>query len=128
MTQEQATELREFLVRELNTNGYSDIVLEVTTRLEESYDEEHFERNPFYLLRFFLSESIQVLDSLSNNNFDRLITRFNKVINGNVRIEGISVELLNQGEQVYYDLRALPTYGEISATFQEILNEISNYN
>ena len=44
------------------------------------------------------------------------------------RVESISVELLNQGESIYFDLKDLPDYKDITETFQNILNQISNEN
>ena len=128
MTPAQATEIREYLINQLNLNGFSDIVIEVNTRIEENYEEEQFEKNPFYLLDFFLKESIDVLDSFSNKNYEGLINRINEFNSGDNKIEKISVELLNQGKSVFFDLQELPNYKTITATFQEILNEISREN
>ncbi len=128
MTPEQATDIREHLINQLNANGFSDIVTEVNTRLEENYEEKEFERSPRYLLTFFLSESIDVLDGLSNKNYNKLLTRFNEFNKGDYRVESISVELLNQGESVYFDLKELPDYKNIIDTFQNILNQITNEN
>lgn len=128
MTSEQATDIREYLIKQLNSNGFSDIVSEVNTRLEENYEEEKFERNPRYLLDFFLTESIDVLISFSNKNYYELINRFNEFNSGNNRIEKISVELLNQGESVFFDLQELPNYKTITITFQEILEQIRKEN
>lgn len=128
ITLQQATEIRQHLIKELNNNGFSDIVTEVNTRLEEEYDERGFERNPKYLLDFFLTESIEVLENLSNKNFQELITRFNEFVSGEKKIESINVELLNDGEQTFYDLKFLPNYNQIVASFREILNEIRKEN
>lgn len=128
MTSEQAIDLREYLIEQLNSNGFSDIVTEVNTRLEEDYEKEGIENNPRYFLDFFLKESIEVLNSLSNNNYDELINKFNKFNSGDDRIEKISVELLSQGEAIYFDLRDLPNYKKIIGSFQEILEEIRKEN
>lgn len=128
MTPEQATDIREYLINQLNANGFSNIVTEVNTRLEENYEEKEFERSPRYLLTFFLSESIDVLEGLSNKNFDKLLNKFNEFNNGDNRVESILVELLNQGEPVYFNLKDLPDYKDIIETFQSILNQISNEN
>jgi hypothetical protein len=128
MTPEQATEIREHLVKELNANGFNNILTEVNARLEENYEEGKFESSPRDLLIFFLTESIDILDGLSNKNYDGLINRFNEFIKGDNKIETISVELLNQDELTYYDLKDLPDYKEIVFTFQTILNEIQKEN
>ena len=128
MTPEQATDIREYLIKQLNSNGFSDVVSEVNTRLEENYEEKEFERSPRYLLIFFLRESIDVLDSFSNKNYNELINRFNEFTTGTNRIEKISVELLNQGQATSFDLRDLPNYQAITTTFEAILNEIRGEN
>jgi hypothetical protein len=128
VTEQQATQIRQHLINELNKNGFGDIVSEVNTRLEEEYDEEKFERNSRYLLVFFLSESIEVLENLSNDNYPELINRFNEYTKGESRIEAITVELLNEAEQGFYDLKDLPSYNKIISSFREILNKIRNEN
>jgi hypothetical protein len=128
VTQQQAIEIRQHLIDELNKNGFGTIVSEINTRLEEEYDEEKFERSSRYLLDFFLTESIEVLENLSNDNYPELINRFNEYTRGENKIEGIRVELLNEGEQVFYDLKELPNYNKIISLFREILNEIRNEN
>lgn len=128
VTPQQATELREFLIMELNNNGFGDIVIEVSTRLEEEYEDDNFERNPRYLLDFFLTESIEVLENLSNSNFEEIINRLNRFCESENSINTINVELLNSGEQVYYDLRELPNYNKIIDTFREISKEVRKEN
>lgn len=127
MALDQYTEIREYIIEQLNVNGFSNIVTEVNTRLEEDYENESFKKNPYSLLTFFLRESIDILENLSNQRFDELLSRFNN-INDNQIIDTISVELMNQGELVFYDLKDLPDYKEITITFQEILKEIQNRN
>ena len=128
MTQDQAIEIREHLVNQLNVSGFSDIVTEVNTRLEESYEEIEFQKNPRFLLTFFLSESIEVLQGLSNKNYEKLLERFNEFTTDDSKVQSISVELLNQGEPIYFDLKDLPNYNDITETFQNILTEIRNEN
>ncbi len=128
MTTEQAIEIREHLIAELNRNGFSDIVNEVNARIEEDYQEETFERSPRFLLTFFLEEAIDVIDASSNKNYENIINRLNEFIISERQIEGVSVELLNQGQTVLYDLANLPNYSELIEILQEVLNEIRNEN
>ena len=46
MTPKQATDIREHLINQLNTNGFSHIVTEVNTRLEENYEERNLKEVP----------------------------------------------------------------------------------
>lgn len=124
MTQEQAIEIREHLVSELNKYGFSDVVTEVHTRLEEDYEEGDFKKEPHSLLVFFLKESIEVLENLSNKNFPELIKRLNRLIEGDMKIETVKVELLDNSKKDFYDLKDLPNYDKITTAFREILNEI----
>lgn len=128
ITPEQSNDIRDFLIKELNKNGFGDIVTEVNTRLEEEYDEEKFEMQPRYLLDFYLSQSIEVLENLSNKNFQGLINRLNAFTKGEKKIETINVELLNSGKRIYYDLSKLPNYDKIISIFREILQEIRKEN
>lgn len=128
ITPEQAIDIREFLVKELNNNGFGDIVTEVNTRLAEEYEEEKFERHPRYLLDFFLTQSIEILENLSNKNFQGLLNRLNEFAKSEQPIKTINVELLNSGEESYYDLSELPNYDEIISTFGTILEEIRKEN
>jgi hypothetical protein len=128
VTPQQAKEIMEFLTIELNNNGFGDIVTEVSTRLEEEYEDDNIEMTPRYLLDFFLTESIEVLENLSNSNFEEIINRLNQFVQSENSINTINVELLNAGEQDYYDLRELPNYNEIILTFREILQEVRKEN
>lgn len=124
MKAEEANSIIEHLIYQLNANGFSEIVTKVNTRLEENYEENEFERNPNSLLISFLYESIDVLESLSNRNFNDLIKQFNKLNDGERRIETISVEITNQVEPITFDLKLLPDYEEIIMTFESIIEEI----
>lgn len=128
MNSDQLIEVREHLINELNSNGFGTVVTEVYTRLEESYEVNEFEKSPHSLLTFFLSESIDVLNCLSNKNYDKLLSKFNEFNSGDNQIESISVELLNQGEPMNFDLKKLPDYREIIETLKNILNKINNEN
>lgn len=128
ITSEQAIDIRNFLVKELNKNGFGDIVTEINTRLEEEYEDEKFERNSKYLLVFFLQESIEILENLSNNDFQGLVNRINRFTEAEQRIDTINIELLNAGTQEFYDLRELPNYNPIISTFRDVLQEIQKEN
>jgi hypothetical protein len=124
MTNTQAIEIREHLIRELESNGFGDIVREINTQLRENSEDIEFQRSPRYLLDFFLVESINILDGLSNKNYQGLIDRFNEFTSGNNKVDTISVELLDQGEPIIYDLRELPDYKEIITVFNQVRDEI----
>ena len=128
VTSQQATELREFLIMELNNNGFGNIVIEVNTQLEEDFEEETFKKQPRDLLDFFLTQSIEVLENLSNKNFQNLVNQLNEFTTSKQQIEIIDVELLNSGEQKNYDLKELPNYEKIILTFRKILEEIRKEN
>lgn len=128
ITPQEATDLREFLIIELNRNGFSHIVTEVSTRLEEDFEEESFERSPRYLLDFFLTQSIESLENLSNSNYHGIISRFNEFTQSDERIQSINVELLNDSKPTYFDLKELPTYSEIISIFTQVLQEIRKEN
>lgn len=128
ITPQEATDLREFLIKELNRNGYADIVTEVSSRLIEDYAEESFERSPRSLLDFFLSQSIEILENHSNSDYQRIIGRLNKFTTNDEKVQTIRVELLNDGKPTYFDLKELPNYTEIISTFDEVLQEIRKQN
>jgi hypothetical protein len=124
-TPQQAEEIRLHLIKELESTGYGDIVREVTTKIEENFEEENFQRNSQYILDFFLSQTIEVFESLSNSKYELLLARLNRyIVVENSKIEGITVELLNQGEKTYFDLSELPNYSNIIFELKDILNEI----
>lgn len=128
MTPEQATEIRKHLIEQLNIHGFSDIVIEINTRLEEDYEEKGFRKDPKYLLDFFLAESNEILNNLSHNNYQELISRFNKINSGENRIDRISVELLDSGDSSFFDLYELPNYNKITEVFEDIRSEIEREN
>jgi hypothetical protein len=125
MTEEEATEIRQHLIDQLNINGFGTVVSEINIRVEEDYEEKDFVRSPRFLLKYFLTESIDILGNLSNDKYAKLIGRFNEY-NKSGNLEGISVELISEGETKYYDLRDLPSYMKIITALEEIRNELSN--
>jgi hypothetical protein len=128
ITQRQSIDIRLHLIKELNRSGFGDIVTEVNIRLEEEYEVENFERTSRYLLTFFLTECIEVLENLSNKDFPALVSRLNDFTAGDARIDTINVELLTDGKPEYYDLSNLPNYDKIISSFQEILDETRKEN
>jgi hypothetical protein len=132
MTSEEAKELREHLIDELDANGLGFVVQEVITRTEEDYSEEDygeviFDRNSRSLLIYFIKECISVLDGLSNKDFPGLLNKLNENNEGN-KIESIVVELLSDEPTTYYNLSQLPNYNEIIIELNEVLIEIQSEN
>ena len=128
MTSEQAIEIREFLIAELNINGFSNMVTTVNTSLKEIYEEEDFERSQKSFTIFFLREIIEIFKSLSNKNYENIIQRFNQVLGEGLKVNSIFVELLGSREDEPYDLKDLPDYSDVISTFEGILQEIRNDN
>ena len=93
MTIEQAIEIREHLITELNANGFGQVVTEINIKMEENHEE--FERKPHGLLLYFFQESITVLENLSNRDYEQLLEKFNRYTEGENRIDSIVVELID---------------------------------
>ncbi|MEI6682375.1 MAG: hypothetical protein WCO44_07095 [Bacteroidota bacterium] len=126
ITEEQALELINHLFSEFNSNGFNEILNQVIGRFEEDYEQPLI--SPIEYLHFFLSQSIDVLECLSNNNFPHLITKYKEVITGNNLVESISVEMLNQGQIEYYNLKSLPDYISLVNSLKEIHKELLREN
>ncbi len=126
MNSDQAIDIREFLIQELIKNGFSDIVNEVTDRiLEEENEEKYFFQNPKEYLRYFINETIDIFNNLSNKDHQKLIDSINEYITSeDTKIENISVELINQKNNEFINLKELPDYKEIESEFEYIKQEL----
>lgn len=122
ITDEQAIEIKEYLTSELSKNGFGDVVSEVNLRLEEDYRNKDFFMSSQQLVLFFLNESIDILESLSNRNYETLIDRLNNFLSEG-EVKNIEVESLDEGGESF-NLKGLPDYNEITTTFKEILVEL----
>ena len=122
---EQAIDLRAFLINELHSNGFGEVVTQVYERLEEDYEHKEFEGNANYFLNFFLKESIEILENLSNQNYQKLLDRINNYNEGQIQVEHIKVELLSLENESYFDLKDLPDYSKIVLTFRKVLAKIN---
>ncbi len=129
---QEAVEIRDHLIAELERTGYGDIVREVIFRLEEDPERGAFEQgNPAYFLNYFLSHAIDVFETISNDSFERLLNRFNEYLHTeNKGIEAVEVELVggNHNEPIFYDLKQLPSYKEIIEVLKNIQREINSDN
>ncbi|WP_250255133.1 hypothetical protein [Chryseobacterium sp. Marseille-Q3244] len=132
ITNSQATELREHLIREMQDNGFSNIVNEVNSRLKEDYTQDSQNGSQF-LLTFYLEESIDILENLSNKDYPGLIKRFNNflVTNNDLKadqLQSIVVQLLSDGKEQEYDLANLPNYENVISILKKALEEIRSEN
>lgn len=132
ITLQEAAELRDHLITELERTGYGGIVTQVISRLEEDPERDAIEQgNPVYFLNYFLSQAIDVFETISNDNYERLLNRFNEYLHTeNNGIEAVEVELVggNRNEPSFYDLKQLPSYKEIIEVLKSIQREINSDN
>nr|WP_068887314.1 hypothetical protein [Pedobacter panaciterrae] len=130
MTDQQANELRIYLIDELNNNGFSDIVIEANTRLEENspLPKENrngieFSRTPNNQLNRFLAYSIEVFRDYSNHNYNALLEKFNSLSPKEIIID--KLEVTNEDNPNVYDLRELPDYQPIINVLLEIQQDLN---
>ncbi|GEN77513.1 hypothetical protein [Chryseobacterium hagamense] len=127
MTFQQATEIRLHLIQSLRINGLSEVTQQIEIALREELEQkERLVFNPKRLLIFYIDKSIEILESISNDNFEIIINKLNKAIESEVPIEDIQIQLVeNQG---VYSLRNLPSYRPIIEELKEIQNIILEDN
>ena len=112
MTDEQAVDIQNHLIQELNRYGFGDLVEDSLLYLEEQLPEnERVSPSDFLLL--FLQEMIESIEHISNENYQSLLARFNQSLSSDgAQIETLSVELTGtQGGAL--DLRYLPSYAPL---------------
>lgn len=119
MNREQAEEIRQHFIRELDTNGFSFVVDQVNVSAIDLFEE--YKGNPKRFLLFYLEESIAVLESISNKNFQRTLSRINDNLDGTSTVDSINVEQID-GE--HFDLSQLPDYTSLVTSIQEIITQI----
>lgn len=131
MTLQEAEELRLFLIDELLKYGFSPIVEQANKRLLEKFDkdkdpgDDQNDPNQVQLLTDFLFETIQVFRDFSNKNYQELITKINKNLDGE-KIDAIVVELT--GKSNVFNLSELPNYYEISNMLGAVREDILKGN
>jgi len=130
VSQEQADEIRRYLIAQLEQYGFGDITREVTTRIEERLEDnnEKYDISPRRMLTDFLTQSIDIFETLSNSNFEGLMARFREYVKTeNGEIETFYVQP-SVDSQDLFDLKNLPDYKEIIVQFQEIRYLITSEN
>ncbi|MGO4709451.1 hypothetical protein AB4Y90_10105 [Chryseobacterium sp. 2TAF14] len=127
MTFQQATEIRLHLIQSLNINGLSEVTRQIEIALREELEQkERLEFNPKRLLIFYIDKSIEILESISNDNFEIIINKLNKAVESELPIEDIQIQMIE--DQGVYSLRNLPSYRPIIEEFKKIQNIILEDN
>lgn len=127
MTFQQANEIRLHLIQRLNINGFSEVTQQIDIALREELEQnERLVFNPKRLLNFYIDKLLEILESISNDNFEIIINKLNKAVESEPPIEDIQIQLVeNQG---VYSLKNLPSYRPIIEEFKEIQNIILEDN
>lgn len=118
-------ELLDHLKDELEKNGYGEVVKIVGIRLSnhEELASFQFEENSYQVLKFYLTQTIEILKSLSSASVRQSINLLNSsLVEG--RIDKIQVELFGGGN---IDLEELPNYTSLINEMQEILHQLNKY-
>lgn len=127
MTFQQATEIRLHLIQSLNINGLSEVTQQIGIALREELEQkERLVFNPKRLLNFYIDKSIEILESISNDNFEIIINKLNKAVESEPPIEDIQIQMIE--DQRVYSLRNLPSYRPIIEEFKKIQNIILEEN
>ena len=127
MTFQQATEIRLHLIQSLNINDLSEVTQQIGIALREELEQkERLVFNPKRLLNFYIDKSIEILESISNDNFEIIINKLNKAVESEPPIEDIQIQMIE--DQRVYSLRNLPSYRPIIEEFKKIQNIILEDN
>ncbi|PWK72895.1 hypothetical protein LX99_04225 [Mucilaginibacter oryzae] len=124
MTPEQATEIYEHLIEEMEKNGFGDITRQVFTRQQERYEspdgrQERF--SPRRILFDYMDDSINILEQMSGHHYQKVLSRLNEnLVEG--YISEIEVEL---NDESIYPLQELPSYVELINELKSIRSELS---
>lgn len=128
MTNEQSQEILNHLINELNSNGFSFVVEEVNSRLEEDFESEKFNTNLNRTLIYFINQSIEIFENNSNTGIDKIIDKLNRYSSNDKQIKEISVQLIENDDFSTINLKELPNYSELIKAMIEIRNEIIKEN
>jgi len=117
----QAAEIREHLIRQLTENGFGELIRETVTRLD--FDNAlDYRQKPTYALNQFIEQLIAVFASLSNSNYELILSTLNNALADGLA-DALLVQPTNDNEEPI-DLRSLPDYSGIIAGFREIQTQI----
>lgn len=121
MTEEQAAEILQTLLSEMESNGYGEILRQARARLQEEFSGDN--RNVSYTrqIRFYVIVIIDILESRSSSNLPAIVNNINDHLETG-RLDGIEVIIDVENR---YDLAQLPDYQELISGLREIYNEIS---
>ncbi|PZR26064.1 MAG: hypothetical protein DI538_26800 [Azospira oryzae] len=125
MTDQQAQEILSFLVKELEDNGFGEIVRQIRIQFEEQYelDKRELELSSTNLLRFYLRVARESLAAISSERIPELILTINKQLSGENRMEEMEMELLD-GRSI--SLKNLPNYRPIIEVISAVERETQN--
>jgi|GEM_PF-5052826 len=118
----QAAEIRQHLITQLASNGYSYILEEAMIR-QELQDSREYANNPTNALYQFIDSIIQVFRSKSNGDYETILQRFNEMLIGDNQVKRLLVSLSDKDNQTY-DLRELPDYTPIIDVLEEVQKAI----
>lgn len=123
-TREQAAELNQFIISQLEQNGFGEIADEVLLSLSQNQNYRELAQSPENVLNVFLEQTISSLRTRSNDKYARLLARFNELVDGENPVTGIEVELVEQGKD-NYDLADLPSYMAMIGVLEEVQEQIN---
>jgi hypothetical protein len=124
MTDEQANEILNELTTQMNNYGYGQILQQVTARQEEEANTNINESqiNLKSQLKFYISNSIDILREMSVHQLPGIISRLNQYSSSYEPINQLQIELVNGR---YFNLSELPDYRPVIRVLEDIQNLIS---
>jgi hypothetical protein len=127
MTNQQAADIQDHLIKELNRYGFGDLIQDSLLFLEEKLPENERVTPSDFLLQF-LQEIIESIENISNENYQGLLARFNRLLSPNsMRVQTLSVELTGtEGEA--FDLSNLPSYAPLIEELRNIREFLSTFD
>jgi hypothetical protein len=128
VNEQQAEEIRLYLIMQMQRNGFGDVVEEANDRIEarREYGEKNYLTNPGELLINFLNEAILTLSGWSSHHLEETIQLLNEALkkSGQETISSISVALTEDKERPLYNLSELPDYRKLIFWLNDIRNTI----